>query len=545
MTHRVLICDPLADEGLAILRRAGSIELDERTGLLGDDLRRAVGQSDGVIVRSGTQLTAETLKGPTRLKVVVRAGVGVDNIDVASATREGIVVMNTPGGNTLSTAEHTWALILAVCRHLPAADARLRQGHWERKAFVGRQLAGKTLGLLGLGRVGLAVAKRALAFDMKVIGYDPFFSAQRAVELGIETVGKAAELFPRLDIMSVHVPLTDETRGLVGEPQLAAMPRGAFVINCARGGIVNESALLSALQSGHIAGAGLDVFENEPLSDSPLFKLSNVVVTPHLGASTEEAQINVAIEAAQLMTEFLTTGNVRFAVNMVALDKAALDDVRRHLDIARRLGLLQAQLARGGIRQATLQYRGEATRKNTRLMTAAFAAGLLENALVEPINLVNAEMIARERGIRIIEQISSESSDFSTLIRTQVETDREVFVASGTTRGAQYCRLVQIGPYRLDAFLDGTMLVFTHDDKPGLIGFIGTVMGRHQVNIAQMTVGRKQAGGQAIGILSVDSEPTKAAFDEIAQHPHIHSLNVVKLPALGEMPNCFGFGSEP
>jgi D-3-phosphoglycerate dehydrogenase len=542
--HRVLICDPLAEEGLQVLRRAGSIELDERAGLTGDGLRAALAMCDGVIVRSGTRLPAESLRGQSRLKAVVRAGVGVDNIDVDAATREGIVVMNTPGGNTLSTAEHAIALMLAVCRHVPASDASLRRGKWDRKSFIGRQLAGKTLGILGLGRVGLAVARRAIGLEMKVVGYDPFLSAERAAELGIQKVSGPHELFGQIDILTVHVPLTNETRGLVGEKELAMLPPGAFVINCARGGIVDEAALLAALKSGHIAGAALDVFEEEPITDSPFFKLPNVVVTPHLGASTEEAQVNVAIEAAQLMTDFLLTGNVRFAVNMVSLDQAALADVLRHLDIARRLGMLQAQLARGAIKRAALHYRGEATKKNTKLITAAFAMGLLECALEEPINLVNAEVIARERGIRVTEQLSSEPSDFSTLIRTEVQTERESMIAAATTRGAHYCRLVQIGPYRLDAFLDGTMVVFTHDDRPGLIGFIGTAMGNHAVNIAQMTVGRAQPGGRAIGILTVDSEPPKAALDEVATHASIHSVQVVKLPPMGELPNCFGVRSE-
>lgn len=533
--RRVLICDPLPEEGLAILERTEGIELDKRTGLKGDALREALANSDGCIIRSGTTLTAELLRGLTRLKVIVRAGVGVDNIDVNAATREGIVVMNTPGGNTLSTAEQTIALLLAMCRHIPAADASMKAGKWDRKSFVGTQLAGKTLGVVGLGRVGLAVAKRAIGLEMKVIGYDPFLAPERAAELGIESVSKLSDIYPRVDILTVHVPLSDETRGAVGAREIAQMRKGSFVLNCARGGIVDEKALLDALKSGHLAGAGLDVFEVEPPTGNELLSLPNVVVTPHLGASTAEAQLNVAIEAAQLLSDFFTTGNVRFAVNMGSIDPTELVELRRHLDIAHRLGLLQSQVAKGTVKKATLHYYGDAAKRNTKLMSASFAVGLLEKRLEENVNLVNAMLLAKERGIQITEQVSTEAVDFSTLIKTEVETDREVSVASGTTRGRQYNRLVRLGPYRLDTFMDGTMLFYYHEDKPGLIGFVGTVFGKHGVNIAQMTVGRKQAGGDAIGILALDSEPPEAALTEIRSDSRISSVQVVKLPPFGEL----------
>lgn len=538
--HRVLVCDPLAPEGLAILERTSGIEVDNRNGLKGDALRAALAESEGCIIRSGTTLTADLLKGQNRLKVIVRAGVGVDNIDVDAATREGIVVMNTPGGNTISTAEQTIALLFAVFRHVPAADASMRAGKWDRKTFVGTQLAGKTIGVIGLGRVGLAVAKRAIGLEMKVLGYDPFLSPERAAELGIESVSHLADIYPRVDVLTVHVPMTEETRGLVGEKEIAVMRDGAYILNCARGGIVDEAALYAALKSGKIAGAGLDVFTEEPPTHSPLLALPNVVVTPHLGASTAEAQLNVAMEAAQLLSDFFTNGNVRFAVNMGAIDPAELADLRRHLDIAHRLGLLQAQMVKGTMKRATVTYMGEASRKNTKLISASFAMGLLERRLEEDVNLVNAMMLARERGIQISEHISPEASDFSTLIRTEVETDQESFVASGTTRGNLYNRLVRLGPYRLDTFMDGTMLIYTHQDKPGLIGFVGTAFGKHGVNIAQMTVGRKQAGGDAIGVLALDSEPPEAALAEIRSDARISSVQVVKLPPFGQVPKGIG-----
>lgn len=531
--HRVLISDSLASEGLRILDRAGNIEIDDRPGLKGPELRAALEQADGVIIRSGTRLSHDLLDGLRRLKVIVRAGVGVDNIDVPSATRNGIIVMNTPGGNTLSTAEQTVALMLAVCRHIPAADAALHGGRWDRKSFTGTQVAGKTLGIIGLGRVGQAVAKRALGLEMKVLGYDPFLTSERAAAMGIELIGSVEEIFPHVDILTLHVPLSAETRGLVGKDQIARMRKGAYVINCARGGIVDEKALYEGLKSGHLAGAALDVFEEEPCTHSPLFELPNVVVSPHLGAATNEAQFNVAVEAAELMAEFLSTGKVRYAVNMPSIDPKEFADVQRHLDIAWRLGILQAQVAKGPIQRATISLLGEASRKNTRFLRAGFAVGLLSGALEENVNLVNAEVFAAERGIEIVEQTSSNVMDFATLIRTEVQSERATTIASGTVRGTQYTRLVRLGPYRLDSYLDGVLLLYHHQDKPGLIGVVGTICGNYGVNIAQMNVGRKEQGGDALGVLALDQLPPPEALDEIRQDERISSVEVVTLPPFG------------
>jgi D-3-phosphoglycerate dehydrogenase len=536
---RVLVSDKLEPAGLDLLREAG-FELDERHGLSGAALQEALRAADGVIVRSGTRLTAELLQNPGRLRAIVRAGVGVDNIDVSAATRRGIVVMNTPGGNTVSTAEHTMALLLALARHVPAADASTRQGKWERAKFVGTQLAGKTLGVVGLGRVGREVARRAAGLDMKVIGFDPFLAPDRAAQLGIESVPDLEQLLPRCDFLTVHTPLTDETRDLIGERQIARMKPGVRILNCARGGIVNEEALASALRSGHVAGAALDVFVQEPPGDNPLLRLPNVLATPHLGASTIEAQESVAREAAQLLIDFLTRGLVQFAVNMAAVDRTELEDLRLYVDMARRLGLLHAQMSQGAIQRAELSYRGEVARRSTRLVTAAFAAGLLENRLAESVNIVNAEMLARERGIDIVEVSSPRKGDFSTLIQADVLTEKKRYTAAGTVFGNQFLRLVQLGPYRLDTYMDGVMLIFTHRDVPGLIGYIGTIFGKHQVNIAQMTVGRQVAGGEAIAVLNLDSSPPEEAIREVRSHPQISSLSVVKLPPAGAMPAWFG-----
>jgi D-3-phosphoglycerate dehydrogenase len=536
---RVFVSDKLEPAGLDLLREAG-IELDERHGLSGSALQEALRAADGIIVRSGTRLTAELLENPGKLRAIVRAGVGVDNIDVSAATRRGIVVMNTPGGNTVSTAEHTMALLLALARHVPAADVSTHQGKWERGKFVGTQLAGKTLGVIGMGRVGREVARRAAGLDMKVIGFDPFLAPDRAAQLGIESLSDLEQLLPRCDFLTVHTPLTDETRDLIGERQMARMKRGVRILNCARGGIINEEALTSALRSGQVAGAALDVFVQEPPGDHPLLRLPNVLATPHLGASTIEAQESVAREAAQLLIDFLTRGLVQFAVNMAAVDRTELEDLRLYVDMARRLGLLHAQMSQGAIQRAELSYRGEVARRSTRLVTAAFAAGLLEYRLAESVNIVNAEMLARERGIDIVEVTSSRKGDFSTLIQADVLTEKKRYTAAGTVFGNQFLRLVQLGPYRLDTYMDGVMLIFTHRDVPGLIGYIGTIFGKHQVNIAQMTVGRQIAGGEAIAVLNLDSLPPEEAIREVRNHAQISSLSVVKLPPAGAMPAWFG-----
>ncbi len=535
---RVFVSDKLGPAGLEMLQESG-LDLDNRPGLKGEELLQALQQADVMIVRSGTKVTGELLENPGKLRAVIRAGVGVDNIDVPEATRHGIVVMNTPGGNTVSTAEHTVTMMMALARHIPTADATLHQGKWERSKLVGVQLAGKTLGIIGLGRIGREVARRAIGLDMKVVGYDPFLTAERANQLGIESVETLEEVLPRADFLTVHTPLSDDTLDLIGEAQLKMMKPGARVLNCARGGIVNEKALEEALKSGHIAGAALDVFVEEPPGDHPLLKLSNVVVSPHLGASTTEAQESVAREAAQLAINFLTKGEIQFSVNMAAVDRTEMAELRLYVDMARRLGLLHAQMCQGSIRKAEICYRGEVADKNTRLLTAAFTAGLLESHLAEEANIVNAEVLARERGIEVIEKTSSKKGDFNTLIRVDVETEKKTYTASATLFGNQYLRLAQLGSFHMDAIMDGVMLIFTHHDKPGLIGHIGTIFGKHQVNIAQMTVGRAQPGGEAIAVLNLDNDPPEEALKEVKNHEAISSVCVVKLPAAGEMPVWF------
>jgi len=537
---RVLICDQLETAGLDILHRAG-IDLDNRPGLKGADLAAALRAADGAVVRSGTRLTADLLDSPGKLRCVVRAGVGVDNIDVPAATRRGVIVMNTPSGNTVSAAEHTIALLLAIARHVPAADASMKAGKWDRGKFLGTQVAGKTLGVIGLGRIGREVARRAVGLDMKVIGFDPLVTPEKAAEFGIKAVATRDELLPRCDFVTLHIPLLPDTKDFIGARELALMPKGARLLNVARGGVVNERALADALAQGHIAGAGLDVFEVEPTPvENPLLKSPNVVLTPHLGASTVEAQEAVAVEAANLLVDFLTRGVVQCAVKMAAVNRAEMDEMRHFVDLARRLGLFQAQTAQGSIRKATLQFRGDLARRNTRLLAAAFTAGLLERHMSDSVNVVNAPVLARERGIEIITTLSESKGDFANLLHTEVESEQGKFIAAGTLFGDRYLRLVQLGEYRLDSYLDGILMVFPHQDVPGLIGFLGTECGRHQVNIAAMNLGRMRPGGDAVAVLNLDQDPPLAVLQTIAAHPKIKSVTIVKLPPAGEMPVWFG-----
>jgi len=535
---RVIVLDKLAPEGLKLLEDAAGIQYEVHTGLAGDALREALAGFDGAICRSGVKITAESLSGNKRLRAIVRAGVGTDNIDKSAATRGGIVVMNTPAGNTLSTAEHTLAMILALSRNIPAAHQSLVEHRWDRGKYMGTQLAGKTLGIVGLGRIGQEVAKRAKAFDMRIVGFDPFLSKERAAELGVERFESVPDMLPQCHYLSVHTPLTDETRNLIGPQQVAMLPKGARLVNCARGGIYDETALAEGLRSGHLGGVALDVFPEEPCTDNPLFDMPGVVCTPHLGASTEEAQTQVAVEAVELLVSYLTTGAIRHAVNMSPLDPKTLAAMRGYLDVAYRLGRLLTQMDRAAALRCSMHYRGDVAEKDTRLLTAAFAAGLLEGALDQDVNIVNAELLLKERGIEIVEQSSTGKGAFSSVIDAELVTEENTFRAAGTLLGTNMPRLVQLGEHRLESYLDGILLVFQHQDVPGIIGQIGTVMGQHQVNIAQMAVGRasNHPGGGAVGVLNLDNEPPQAALDAILQHPAIRQAIVIKLPGRGELP---------
>jgi D-3-phosphoglycerate dehydrogenase / 2-oxoglutarate reductase len=534
---KIIVLDMLAEEGLRLLEAAEGIEFEVRTGLKGDDLKQALAAADGAICRSGVKITADVLEGNRRLRAIARAGVGTDNIDKTAATRQGIIVMNTPTGNTLSTAEHAFALMLALSRNIAPAYRSLCEGRWDRSSYTGTQLADKTLGVVGLGRIGQEVASRARAFGMRVIGYDPFLSAERAVELGIELVASVPEMLPRVDYLTVHTPLTPETRNLIGEAELETMKPGMRLINCARGGIYNEDALVKGLESGKLAGVALDVFEDEPCQKHRLFGMPGVLCTPHLGASTEEAQTQVAIEAVQLLVNFFSTGEIRHAVNMVAIDPKTRASLRGFLDVAHRLGVFLAQWSDGQITSCRLQYRGEVASKDTNLLNSAFCAGLIEDAMDAEANIVNAKMLLQDRGIEVISESRADGGAFNSTVVAEVVTNSGTFRAGGTLFGTEMPRLVLLENHRLEAYLDGVMFVFTHQDVPGIIGAVGSIFGKHQVNIGQMAVGRTGPQSQAIGILNLDAAPSPEAVAEVMAHPHIQRASVVELPAAGELPS--------
>jgi len=528
---------------MALLEQAAEIEPVIMPDLTPEQLKEELQNADGIIVRSKSKLKAEILEGQQRLKVIVRAGVGVDNIDLQAATKAGILVMNTPTGNTTSTAEHTVAMMLALSRNIGPAAASMRAGKWDRKLFQGSQVSGKTLAVIGLGRIGICVAQRAIALEMNVLGYDPFMSEERAREYGIQLHRDVDEIVSQADYLSVHTPLTDETRGIINAKRLASMPKGARIVNCARGGIVDETDLADAIESGHIAGAAIDVFTKEPPEDRRLIELPQVLSTPHLGASTDEAQEMVAVEASEIITGFLMDNEIRYAINMAPVSGAEMEDLRHYLGLSYRLGLLSSQMIRGqALKSADIDFRGDAADKNTRLLKSVFTTGLLEGALDASVNLVNAGSVAQERGINITESASGNCENFASLISVRLTTDQKEFSASGTIFGNQFQRLVRLGRYPLEAFLDGILLIYRHRDVPGLIGFIGSILGRHNVNIANMALGRqnKEAGGDSVAVLNLDSQPSQEALDEILEHSEVTGIEIVKLPDAGVNPAWLG-----
>ena len=535
---RILVLDNIAQEGLDLLEKADGIEYEIQTGLAGEELQSALAQFDGAVCRSGVKITADSLMGNTRLKAIARAGVGTDNIDKAAATRLGIVVMNTPTGNTVSTAEHTMALMLGLSRNLAPAHASLLAGKWDRKKFSGRQLAGKTLGIVGLGRIGQEVASRAKSFGMNIIGYDPFLSNSQIEQLGIEPCTTVASLLPVIDYLTVHTPLTPETEGLIGSDQIAQIKPGARLINCARGGIYDEQALAEGLKSGKLGGVALDVYKSEPCTDSPLFEMAGVLCTPHLGASTEEAQIQVAEEAVTLLTKYLKHGEIRHAVNTIAVDPQTMEKIRGYLDVAYRLGIMMCGWHGGAIESVSLEYHGELVDQDTRLLTSAFCVGVLEN-IADNANIINAATLCEERGLDVVTRASRENDTFSSMISVTVRSSSLECQASGTLFGKDMPRLVMVDNYPTDAFMDGYLLIFTHQDIPGVIGYVGNVLAKEKVNIAQMAVGRMSVdvGGPAIGVLNLDSPAPQSALDQVLEYEGIDTVRMISLPAHDQLPD--------
>ncbi|MDR2171217.1 MAG: phosphoglycerate dehydrogenase [Planctomycetaceae bacterium] len=538
---KIVILDPISDDGKRILNAESGFEVEEHIGLTGVELRECLSQFDGAIARSGVKITAESLEGNTRLKAIARAGVGVDNIDMAAATRAGIVVMNTPGGNTIATAEHTFAMMLALSRNIAPAYQSLIEGRWDRKKFTGNQLDGKTLGIVGMGRIGQVVAKYAKAFGMKVLALDPFFTYQRAEAIGVTLVKDFREMLPCVDFLTVHTPLNDQTRGMFGASELDLVKTGVKLINCARGGIYDLGVLVRGLESGKIGGVALDVYEDEPCTQHPLFGKPHVVCTPHLGASTEEAQTNVALEAVELLVDYFKNGSIRQAVNFGTLDATTLSGLRSYLNLSFRLGVLAAQINSGVIRACKMKYKGEVSRKDTALISTSFAAGLISTSMDCEVNIVSATSILRDRGIELIEEKTTESGEFSSLITAEVTGGQSTFSFAGTLFGSMP-RLVMVNDYRLDSVLDGNLILIDHFDIPGVIGSIGAAFGKFDVNISSMTVGRiKQSpGGGAIAILAIDGEPTADAIKEINSLESITKTYPAKLPPLNILPAWMG-----
>ncbi len=525
---RVLVSDNLSARGIEILRSAEGVEVDVKTGLKPEELKSVIGEYDALVIRSGTKVTADVLEHATKLKVIGRAGIGVDNVDVPEATKRGIVVMNTPGGNAVTTAEHALALIMSLVRNIPQATMSMKQGKWEKKKFQGHELCGKTLGVVGLGNIGSIVADRAQGLKMKVVAYDPYISEERAASLGVELVD-LDELYRRSDIITIHVPLLDETRNLINADAIAKMKDGVYIVCAARGGIVDEDALLQALESGKVAGAALDVFREEPPGLTPLVAHERVVCTPHLGASTVEAQEAVAIQVAEQIVDYLTRGTIRNAVNVPSVPAEVLAQMEPYLDLARSLGRLQAQLGVEGLTCVQLQYSGRMAEGRTGLLTAAALEGLLAASVGERVNLVNAPVVARERGIRVVESSAADGEDYTAFMRLVVETRHGRFTLAGAIFGRREPRIVEIDGIPIEAIPRGDLLVFWNYDRPGLVGSIGTTLGKHAINIGQMQFGREAPGGRAVTVVNVDTPVPPDVLEELRALPNVISVTSARL----------------
>jgi len=525
---RVLVSDPLAEEGLAILRAA--VDVDVRTDLKEDELCKIIGDYDALLVRSGTDVNAKVIAAAKKMKFIGRAGVGVDNIDVDAATRMGIIVANAPEGNTLAATEHTMAMMQSLARNIPQANASLKKKEWKRSKFMGVELNEKTLGIVGFGRIGREVAKRAKAMDMKCVAYDPFITQERAAQLGVQMMSMA-DLFKVADVITVHTPLIPETTHVINEKSIATMKDGVRIINCARGGIIDEKALYDAIKSGKVAGAALDVFEQEPPTESPLLTLDQVIVTPHLGASTVEAQLNVAVSVAKQCIDVLKGGSAKYVVNAPMIPSEHTEALQPFAHLAEKMGRFAVQVAGGRLSSVECIYGGElsAYAGSMKFVTRLALKGLLDPILQQPVNIVNAEFVAKERGIQVSETVTEEARGFKNLITIKIRTDKGEESVSGTVFQKGRSRIVAVGSYTMDLIPEGHLLVSKHVDQPGVIGRAATVLGKNNINIAGMQVGRFNPKEPALMVLNVDSPVPQPVIEELRGLPGISSMTFAKI----------------
>ncbi|MFZ5806630.1 MAG: phosphoglycerate dehydrogenase [Verrucomicrobiota bacterium] len=526
--YRILVLDEVAPRGVEVLRGISEFEVEESKPLKEDELIAKMGDMDAVVLRSQSKITKPVMQAAKKLKVVGRAGVGVDNVDVEFATEKGIVVMNTPGGNTISTAEHTFSLLLSLARNIPQANQSTKEGKWERKKFQGTEICNKTLGILGMGRIGSEVARRALAFGMRVLAYDPYLSVSRSKNLQVELFENLKEMLPQCDFVTMHMPMTKETRGMLNKETLALCKPTARIINCARGGLVEEAALEEAIRSKKLAGAALDVFEIEPPpEDFPLRKLDSVLMVPHLGASTYEAQESVGVEIAEAIRDMLLNGSIRNAVNMPNVDLKTLAVLRPYLDLGLKLGKALAQIAPSRCENLTITYYGKISELDTTAVTRAVLKGFLYQAGGGVVNEVNAPKFAANLGLKFSEVKQSETQDYSELISVEARTDGQVYKVKGTYFGAAQ-RIVNINGYPIDVCPEGVLLMMENKDQPGIVGRVGTLTGKENVNIGNMSLSRSASDSKALCVLNLDSMPSASLIEQVKKDNAIYSVQLVQ-----------------
>jgi len=524
---KVLVSDNISPKGVEILKKSG-LEVDVKTGMKPEELKACIGEYSGLVIRSATKVTAEIIEAAKNLRVIGRAGSGLDNVDKAAASKKGIVVMNTPGGNTVTTAEHSIAMLFSVARMIPQATASMKAGKWEKKKFMGVELFNKTLGIIGLGAIGSQVAKKAQGLEMNIIAYDPFLNEEKAQSMGIRK-GSLDEIFAESDFITIHSPMTPETKGLINAATIAKMKNGVRIINCARGGIINETDLYEAMKSGKVAAAALDVFEKEPPENNPLLTLDNLICTPHLGASTEEAQENVALAVAEQIADYLVRGTIRHAVNFPSIPSDQVPRLQPYISLAEKLGSFACQIFEGGATEITVEYHGDASTITAAPVTIAAVKGYLSPILLETVNFVNAPFIAKERGIEIKEIKSTDAGDFFSKLVLRIKTKERESVVAGTLYSKKDPRVIEIDHFKVEIVPEGELLLLYNNDKPGVIGNIGNLLGKNDINIARMHFGRESAGGMAISVVSLDAKPGPEVINQLRGLPNILTIKQISL----------------